>query len=221
MNIGYDFKNKGLLKTALTHTSYTHDTGEENNQRLEFLGDSILSFIIADEIYKLYPKFSEGDLTKTRASLVCEGTLAELSTKMDIGEAIRFGRSEAMSDGIHKVSILADTFEAILGAIFLDSNIETAKSWTLKLFRDKLDNFELKQELDYKSVLQIHFQKRDKGTDVVKYRIKDRKGPEHDPVFTAEAVYENKVIGTGTGKNRKIAEKNAAHTALKKLGLVK
>lgn len=221
MNIGYSFKNKKLLKIALTHTSYTHDTGEENNQRMEFLGDSILSFIIAEEIYKLYPQFSEGYLTKARAALVCEGTLAELSASMDLGTAIRFGRSEAMSDGVHKVSILADTFEAVLGAIFLDSDIETAKEWTLNLFRDKLDNLEIKQELDYKSELQIYFQKRDKNTDVVKYRIKDRKGPDHDPLFTAEAVYENKVIGTGEGKNRKIAEKDAAHDALKGLGLAK
>ena len=156
-----------------------------------------------------------------RAALVCEETLAELSIALKLGESIRFGKSEAMSDGIHKASILADTFEAVLGAIFLDSDIETAKKWTLDLFRDKLDTVEIKQELDYKSELQIYFQKRDKNTEVVKYRIKDRKGPDHSPVFTAEAVYENKVIGTGVGKNRKMAEKNAAKDAFGVLGMKK
>ena len=219
MNIRYHFKNAELLKMALTHTSFTHDTGEANNQRLEFLGDSVLSFVIATEIYKLYPEFSEGKLTKARAALVCESSLAKLATSMDIGKNIRFGRSEAMSDGVHKASILADTFEAILGAIYLDSDIETAKKWVLDLFVDLLENFEIKPELDYKSELQIYFQKRDKNTQVVKYRVKSRKGPDHNPTFTAEAVYEGKVIGTGEGKNLKIAEKNAACDALKGLGL--
>ncbi len=221
MNIGYEFKDKKLLKTALTHTSYTHDTGEENNQRLEFLGDSVLSFIIAGEIYRMHPECNEGQLTKMRAALVCEETLAELSSELNLGSLIRFGKSEAMSDGIHKASILADTFEAVLGAIFLDSDIETAKKWTLDLFRTKLDRIEIKRELDYKSELQIYFQKRDKNTEVVTYRIKDRKGPDHSPVFTAEAMYESKVIGTGVGKNRKIAEKNAAKDALDKMGMKK
>jgi len=213
MNIKYIFKDENLLKKALTHTSYANDTGCESNQRLEFLGDSVLSFIIADEIYKMYPDFKEGDLTKFRAALVCEETLAELSASMKMGDSICFGRSETMSDGVHKASILADTFEAILGAIYLDSDIETARAWVLDLYKEKLKDTEIKAELDYKSKIQIYFQKRDKNTEVVKYRIKDRKGPDHNPYFTAEALYQGKVIGCGEGKNKKIAEKNAAKDA--------
>lgn len=219
MKIGYDFKNEKLLKTALTHPSYAHDKGKDNNQRLEFLGDSILSFIIADAIYNMYPNFDEGKLTKLRATLVCEETLASISTDLEIGGAIRFGKSERLSDGIHKASILADTFEAVLGAIYLDSDIETAREWVLGLFKEKIETAEIKQTLDYKSKLQIYFQKRDKNTEVVKYRIIDRKGPDHSPIFTSEALYRDKVIGTGIGKNRKYAEKNAAQDALERLGV--
>ncbi len=217
MNINYKFKNSKLLDLALTHISYANDTHTESNQRLEFLGDSVLSYIIASRIYDLYPKNNEGELTKIRAALVCEKSLAELSRKMELGEAIKFGRSEARSFGAKKDSILADAFEAVLGAIFLDSGIETAEKWTLDIFGDKIKNVAVIGETNYKSELQIYFQKRDKGCEVVTYDLKEKIGPDHDPEFVVEAVYQNKIIGKGKGKNRKIAEQNAAKQALEKI----
>lgn len=217
MNINYKFKNKALLETALTHISFANDAGIESNQRLEFLGDSILSYIIADKIYEVYHKCDEGKLTKIRAALVCEKSLAELARIMELGGGIRFGKSEKMSDGIHKESILADTFEAVLGAIYLDSDIITARNWVLERFGERITNVKTEGEQSYKSELQIYFQKRDKNTEVVSYNLLEKKGPDHNPSFLVEAVYKNKVIAKGSGKSRKTAEKNAAKAALDKL----
>ncbi|MBR5614356.1 MAG: ribonuclease III [Clostridia bacterium] len=213
MDIGYNFNDKALLELALTHISFANDTKRESNQRLEFLGDSVLSHIIAMEIYKLFPKCDEGELTKIRASLVCEKSLAQLSRELDLGSGIKFGRSEKMSDGKHKDSILADTFEAVLGAIYLDSGFEQARDWTLKTFGDKIKNVQVISEINYKSELQIYFQKRDKGSEVVNYRLISKTGPDHDPMFYVEAIYKNKVIGKGSGKTLKHAEQNAAKMA--------
>ncbi len=217
MNINYKFKNPKLLELALTHISYANDTHTESNQRLEFLGDSVLSYVIASKIYEIYPKCQEGELTKIRAALVCEKSLAELSRKMELGDCIKFGRSEAMSEGAKKDSILADTFEAVLGAIFLDSGIEIAEKWTLETFGDMIESVADVSETNYKSELQIYFQKRDKGNEVVTYNLIEKSGPDHDPEFLVNAVYLGKVIGKGKGKSRKIAEQNAAKQALGRL----
>lgn len=218
MNIGYEFKNKRLLDLALTHISLANDMKKDSNQRLEFLGDSVLSFVIASEIYRLHPECDEGDLTKIRAALVCEKSLAELAGELELGTGIKFGRSEAKSDGVHKASILADTFEAVLGAIYLDSDVETAKKWVLGVFGDRIKDAEISAEINYKSELQIFFQKRDKNTEVVRYRLVNKSGPDHNPSFSVEAVYQEKIIGIGKGKSRKIAEQNAARNAFERMG---
>ncbi len=217
MNIGYQFRNQKLLELALTHISLANDLKKESNQRLEFLGDSVLSYIIATELYNLYPDHDEGELTKIRAALVCEKSLAELARELDLGNEIKFGRSEAKSNGEKKDSILSDTFEAVLGAIYLDSDSDTAKEWTLKVFGDRIRNFKISREANYKSELQIYFQKRDKNTEVVGYRLKEKTGPDHDPEFLVEAFYQNRIIGIGKGKNRKLAEQNAAKNAFERM----
>ncbi len=217
MDIGYRFKDKTLLDLALTHISLANDLKKSSNQRLEFLGDSVLSYIIATELYKIYPKYDEGELTKIRASLVCEKSLAELARQLDLGSGIKFGRAETKSDGEKKDSILADTFEAVLGAIYLDSDGDTAKEWTLRVFGDRIKNAKVSRDANYKSELQIYFQKRDKNTKVVKYRLKEKSGPDHNPSFLVEAVYQNEIIGTGRGKNRKLAEQNAAQNAFERM----
>ncbi len=217
MNIGYEFKNERLLDLALTHISLANDMKKDSNQRLEFLGDSVLSFVVASEIYRLHPECDEGDLTKIRAALVCEKSLAEIAGELELGEGIKFGRSEAKSDGVHKASILADTFEAVLGAIYLDSDVETAKKWVLKVFGDRIKNAEISADINYKSELQIFFQKRDKNTEVVRYRLINKSGPDHNPNFSVEAVYQEKIIGIGKGKSRKIAEQNAAKDAFERM----
>lgn len=217
MNINYQFKDKKLLDLALTHISFANDTHTESNQRLEFLGDSVLSYVIASKIYELYPECNEGELTKIRATLVCEKSLAELSRKMDIGDNLKFGRSEAKTCGAKKDSILADAFEAVLGAIFLDGGIDAAEKWTLETFGDKIKGVTAVSQTNYKSELQIYFQKRDKGNEVVTYNLIQKTGPDHNPEFLVEAVYQGKVIGKGKGKNRKIAEQKAAKQALGKI----
>lgn len=217
MDIKYEFNDNRLLDLALTHISLANDKRVESNQRLEFLGDSVLSYVITKKLYSIYPKCDEGDLTKIRAALVCEKSLAELSREMNLGDAIRFGRSEAMSLGSKKDSILADTFEAVLGAIFLDGGIDKAEEWLLRVFGDRVENIKGISEINYKSELQIYFQKRDKGNEVVKYRLKEKIGPDHDPEFSVEAVYMKKIIGRGRGKSLKSAEQNAAKQAFEKM----
>lgn len=212
MNIGYEFKNEALLKLALTHTSYANEKGTESNQRLEFLGDSILSFVIAEYIYENFKELDEGRLTEMRANVVCERTLAKVAEEMGLGEGIVFGRSEAGNKTV-RPSILCDTFEAVLGAIYLDSHIETARKWVLDRLTDDVMAASRKDFKNYKSEIQNFFQKRDKGREVVEYEMIERKGPDHNPSFKVNALYKGEVIGTGTGGSRKAAEQEAAKEA--------
>lgn len=216
MNINYKFKNELLLKKALTHISYANDNGVESNQRLEFLGDSVLSLSVADYIYEQYYKYDEGRLTEIRAAAVCEKSLANASRKMNLGDSILFGKSESVCGGKEKDSILADTFEAILGAIYLDSDFETCKRWVINNLKETIDNASEQDFTNYKSKIQTYFQKRDKNTEVVTYNLIERCGPDHQPSFKVEAVYRGKVIGYGTGRSRKEAEQFAAKQALEK-----
>ena len=217
MNIGYEFKNKKLLKTALTHISLAKETGIESNQRIEFLGDSILSFVIASKLYELYPDYGEGVLTEMRAFLVCEKSLAELADIMELGKEIKFSKTEIRTDGKHKNSILADTFESVLGAIYLDSDIKTAQRWVLDAFGDRLSNIDYKEVVSYKSALQNLVQARYRDKKTISYKTLSRKGPDHAPVFTVEVRLDGKPLGTGEGSNLKNAEKAAAEEAYYKL----
>ena len=216
MNINYEFKDKNLLKTALTHISYANDNGVESNQRLEFLGDSILSLSVADYIYERFDKLDEGRLTVIRSTAVCEKSLAVASRKMNLGESILFGKSEAVCGGKDKDSILADTFEAILGAMYLDSDFETCKQWVLDNLKDIIEKASVRDFTNYKSEIQTYFQKRDKNTEFVTYNLIERSGPDHQPSFKVEAVYRGEIIGYGIGKSRKDAEQAAAKYALEK-----
>lgn len=217
MEIGYEFKNKKLLNRALTHISFAKETGEESNQRLEFLGDSILSYVIAHKLYELYPKCQEGVLTEMRAYLVCEKSLAELSEKMELGKYIKFSKTEIKTRGKRKNSILADTFEALLGAIYLDSNIEKAEEWVLKTFDGRLENIEYKDIVSYKSALQNLIQAKYKDKMNIAYKLISKKGPDHAPTFTVEVAIGGKIFGTGSGSSLKSAEKTAAKEAYYKL----
>lgn len=217
MNIGYEFKNKDLLQMALTHISLANEKSIESNQRLEFLGDSILSFIVAEYIYNQFTDLAEGRLTEIRAAAVCEKSLAEAARKMDLGSGLMFGKSEKVCNGFNKASILADTYEAVLAAIYLDGGIDAAKDWVMGNLKDSINATTAIDMRNYKSEIQNYFQKRDKGREVVKYNLLERIGPDHMPTFKVEAVYKGKVIGTGKGKNRKIAEQAAAKMALERI----
>ena len=217
MNLGYQFQNVKLLETALTHISLANEQGIQSNQRLEFLGDSILSLIVAEYIFREFRSMDEGRLTEIRAAAVCEKSLAAAARKLDLGSGIRFGKSETVCDGKNKDSILADTFEAVLGAMYLDGGLEPCREWVMENLRQTiLDSSEL-DFTNYKSELQTYFQKRDKGTQVVTYHLTERRGPDHAPTFKTQAIYGGKVIGTGVGGSRKEAEQQAAKDAFSRL----
>ncbi len=217
MDLGYTFQNKELLKLALTHPSLANEKGVESNQRLEFLGDSILSFIVATELYHRFPDLAEGRLTEMRAATVCEKSLASAAREMNLGSGIRFGKSETVCGGKEKDSILADAFEAVLGAMYLDSNMETVRGWVLEHLEETMMESAKLDFTNYKSELQKYYQKRDKNREVVTYRLIGRTGPDHQPVFEVVAEYQGKVIGKGNGNTRKAAEQQAAKQAYQAL----
>lgn len=217
MKLDYQFRNPALLDVALTHISLANEKGIESNQRLEFLGDSVLSLVVADYVYQKFSNMDEGRLTEIRAAAVCEKSLAEIARKLEMGESIRFGKSEAVCGGKDKDSILCDTFEAVLGAMYLDGGFDICRDWVLENLKETIEKSASMDFTNYKSELQTYFQKRDKGTEVVSYRLVKRGGPDHEPTFQVEALYRGKVIGNGIGKSRKEAEQKAAKEAFLKL----
>lgn len=210
--IGYVFKNRKYLETALTHSSYANEMHEKSNERLEFLGDSVLSLIVSESLYRALGK-SEGELSKTRASLVCENGLYELSKKIDLSSYIKLGRGEERSGGRNRPSLVSDAFEALLAAIFLDSDFETAKKWLLSVMKDELADAGGRNDFgDYKTMLQEHTQKGKSGR--VTYHVISESGPDHDKKFVCGVSVDGKKIAEGAGKTKKEAEQHAAATAL-------
>jgi len=213
MGIDYNFKNKSLKTLALTHVSYANEHNTESNQRLEFLGDSILSFIVATYLYNKKPNMNEGELTEYRALVVCEKSLAQAAKAMDLGEELIMGNSEKLTGGKDKPSILADAFEAILGAIYLDGGIDAAREWAESHLKEALLDPSSVRIVNYKSELQTLIQQTARDRSFVEYNLIDRSGPDHEPIFKVEAVYGGKVIGHGSGTCRKAAEQLAAKEA--------
>ena len=214
-NLGYTFKDISLLKTALTHSSYANERGVVCNERLEFLGDSILGFVSANYLYRNLNQ-AEGELTKHRASRVCEGALCVFARELQIGEALYLGKGEERMGGRNKPSMLADAFEAVLAAVYLDGGLEEAEKIALRFIsrHDDLD-----KRGDYKTTLQEVIQRN--RTEHVEYVLVDEQGPAHDKSFTVEVHLNSNVIGKGTGRSKKIAEQNAAKEALSLMGIDK
>ena len=217
--LGYKFKNVKLLENALTHSSYANEahSAQGSNERLEFLGDSILSIIVSEYLYKNYKKLPEGELTKLRASLVCEKTLCMFSKQICVGDYILLGKGEANNHGNERASILADAFEALLAAIYLDGGIEVAKNHVLRFIVPELENGEYDLFIDYKTSLQEIIQRNPE--ERLTYVLVDESGPDHDKRFTVEVHLNSNVIGTGIGKSKKQAEQEAAHQALNLMGI--
>ena len=216
--IGYKFKNSSYLTDALTRRSYCVEHKlKEYNQRLEFLGDSVLGLAIAEELYKRFPNIKEGELTRLKAAVVCEKSLAIVAQELEISNYLRIGKGELML-GIEKLdSTTSDTLEAIFGAIFLDSDYETAKKIILKHLNMRITESLLSiGEADTKSTLQELVQRKSK-TDLV-YEIISEDGPEHNKHFVAQVSHMGKILGTGEGKTKKAAEKEAAKNALDDFG---
>ncbi|MBR1653807.1 MAG: ribonuclease III [Clostridia bacterium] len=214
-SIGYEFKNINLLKKALTHTSYANEHHIESNEKLEFLGDSILEFISSKYIYNNYSFLKEGEMTKVRADVVCEKSLHKVALKHNFSDFLYLGKSQIMSGDTKRPAILADSVEAVIAAIYFDSDLEHAERFIVDNLKEAIDvashNVGMK---DYKTVLQEKLQVH--GDVNIKYEILEEKGPDHDKTFVAQVSCNGKKLAIGEGKNKKSAEMDAAHKALQK-----
>ncbi|MFZ5650916.1 MAG: ribonuclease III [Bacillota bacterium] len=216
--IGIRWKNIDLLHTALTHSSFSFEKKDKhrNNQRLEFLGDAVLELLISQYLFSRFPCHTEGELTKLRAAIVCEPSLARVARNLNIGHCLYMGKGEERSGGRERPSILADAFESILGAIYLDNSLDAAGRFALEQLGEIIaDVLEGRVDRDYKTELQEILQKKSGGP--VNYIILKEEGPAHDRFFTAGVVCMGRQMGTGTGHSKKEAEQHAARHALEYL----
>lgn len=214
--IAYAFKDESLLQTALTHSSYANEKGRavKFNERLEFLGDAVLSIIVSDYLFHKF-RLPEGELTKLRASLVCEKTLALFASSILLGEALLLGRGEEMGGGRSRPSVCSDAFEALIAAIYLDGGMQAAKDFVLPFVVDTLDEHASPFE-DYKTLLQEIIQQNPE--EKLRYVLAGEEGPDHDKRFVVEVHLNSNVIGKGEGRSKKEAEQQAAKKALELMG---
>ena len=212
-NIGYEFKNKDLLKKALTHTSYANEYHVESNEKLEFLGDSILEFISSKYIYNTHNNLKEGEMTKVRADVVCEKSLFKVAMKHNFSDFLYLGKSQIMSGDAVRPAILADSVEAVIAAIYFDSDLVQAEKFIVENLKEEIKSASEHVGMkDYKTVLQEKLQIH--GDVDIKYEILEEKGPDHDKTFVAQVSCNGKILATGEGRNKKTAEMNAAKKAL-------
>ena len=214
--IGYTFTNKELLKKALTHTSYAYEHNVESNEKLEFLGDSILEFISSVYLYQNYSHLKEGEMTKVRAAVVCEKSLYKVAKKHNFSDFLYLGKSERQSGGEDRPAILADSVEAVIAAIYLDGGIEVAQKFIIENLKEEIEIASKNVgQKDYKTVLQEKLQQH--GEVEIKYTILREIGPDHDKIFEAQVECNHKKLAVGTGKSKKQAEMEAARKALENL----
>ena len=214
-NIGYTFNNKNLLEEALTHTSYAYENKTKSNERLEYLGDSILEFIMSEYLFLNYNNLSEGEMTKVRANVVCEDSLYEVAKKHNFSDFLFLGKSEINSQNSKK-AIMADSVEAVIAAIFLDSNLENAKKFIIDNLKDSAQSASEHVGMkDYKTVLQEKLQVN--GEVKIQYEVIAEDGPDHDKTFVVEVTCNGQALAIGRGKNKKNAEMEAAKSALENI----
>ena len=216
--LGYKFKNIKFLETGVTHSSFSNETKEHvpYNERQEFLGDAVLSIIVSDYIFENYTKLPEGELTKLRASLVCEKSLCGFANEIELGSFLRLGHGEELMGGRERPSILADAFEAMLAAVYLDGGIEPATKIVLSFVKRALEHVENAPFRDYKTLLQEIIQKNPE--ERLTYVLIGESGPDHDKRFEVNVMLNSNVIGHGIGKSKKAAEQHAAKEALELMG---
>ena len=214
--IGYVFKNKELLKTAFTHTSYAYENKAESNEKLEFLGDSILEFISSDYIFKEYNKLKEGEMTKVRAAVVCEQSLYKIAKMHNFSDFLYLGNSEKKTGGNKRPAILADSVEALIAAMYLDGGIEPVKKFVIDNLKEEIEIASKHVgDKDYKTVLQEKLQIH--GEVKIEYITLKETGPDHDKTFEAEVLCDGKRLALGEGKSKKAAQMDAARKALENL----
>lgn len=216
--IGYQFKNNEHLSTALTHSSYSNEVGKNTkcNERLEFLGDSVLSLVVTNFIFHNFEQFPEGDLTQLRASLVCEKALYKFAKLINLGSYIKLSRGERHGGGADRPSILSDAFEALIAAIYLDGGYDEAAKFVLNFIEPEIKNIKKKPAKDYKTTLQEIVQKN--PGEKLEYRMVSESGPDHNKHFVAEVLLNSNSIGKGGGRSKKEAEQQAARVALELMG---
>jgi len=217
--LGIFFNDQSLLKQAFIHRSYLNENPNSllpSNERLEFLGDAILDFIVTDELYSEFPELPEGELTTIRASLICRQTLAKVASSLKLGDWLLLGQGEETSGGRKRESNLANTSEALIGAIYLDQGLCQVKEFVLRQFKPFLDKTKHGDiSPNYKALLQELIQSEKLLPPV--YHVIETTGPDHDKQFAVEVLMEDNILGSGTGKSKKAAEMEAAHSAWEKL----
>lgn len=214
--IGYTFQNKELLKKALTHTSYAYENNIESNEKLEFLGDSILEFISSKYLYNNYPELKEGEMTKVRATVVCEKSLYEVAKMHDFSDFLYLGKSEKKMGGKERPAILADSVEAVIAAIYLDGGIEEAEKFIIESLKEDIE-IATKHvgDKDYKTVLQEKLQEH--GDVKIEYELIKEEGPDHNKSFEVQVSCNGRILAKGQGRSKKEAQMKAAQKALEKL----
>lgn len=213
--IGYTFKDPALLETALTHTSFANEskTPISHNERLEFLGDSVLSIVVADYLFHQWKDRPEGELTRARASLVCESALHEFAKEIELGKFLRLGKGEERGGGRNRPSVVSDAFEALIAALYLDGGIEVARNFIMPFITEGKT-----AEADYKTQLQEIIQQNPE--ERLHYELEGEEGPDHDKRFKMAVYLNSNVIGRGIGHSKKAAEQAAAKETLRLMGLV-
>jgi ribonuclease-3 len=218
-DLGISFHQESLLEQAFVHLSYLNENpgfARPSNERLEFLGDAILNFIVTEKLYEEFPQLPEGELTEIRAALVCRDTLAELASSLKLGDWLLLGRGEEANGGRAKESNLANAIEALIGALYLDQGIAKARRFILRQLKPELEKIKAgKIPPNYKALVQELIQGQKKPTPV--YRLVEATGPDHSKQFTAEILVEGEALGKGVGKSKKVAESQAARAAWEKL----
>jgi ribonuclease-3 len=218
--IGYRFRDRGLLEHAMTHTSRANEDvsgGVRDNESMEFLGDAVLGFVVADVLFRDFPEFDEGQKSKMKASLVSTATLAQQAERLDLGEHMLLGRGEEKTGGRRKQALLADSYEALIAAIYLDGGVEPARAFIVREFGPLIAEARRMgvSDRDYKSALQELVQSRE--LPLPEYRLVGSIGPDHRKLFQVEVIVRGERIGDATGRSKKEAEQEAARAALEKL----
>ena len=214
-NIGYQFKQEALLRQALTHSSYAHEKNLKelmDNERLEFLGDAVLEVVSSEFLFKNHPEMNEGQMTKLRASLVCEQSLATCARELELGKFLLLGNGEDLTGGRERDSILSDAWEALIGAMYLDGGFTSAKEFILKYVLTDIEHKKL--FYDSKTMLQELIQNKYKQS--LHYVLLSEEGPDHNKIFTVQAYMDDTPLLTGKGRTKKAAEQNAAYQSLLK-----
>ena len=215
-NIGYQFEDESLLNKAMTHTSYAYENNVESNEKLEFLGDSILEFISSKYIFKNYPNLKEGEMTKVRAQVVCEQSLYKIAKMHNFSDFLNLGKSEKLSGGKERPAILADSVEAVIAAMYIDGGLKVAEKFIIENLKNEIE-LATKHvgQKDYKTVLQEKLQIH--GDVKIEYILLNESGSDHDKRFEMEVRCNGKKLAVGTGKSKKLAQMDAAHNAIESL----